>query len=257
MAYSRRKILIVIALGVALVLTACAANPDGNTQKIPVDAASANMPTELRFGYFPNFTHAIAIVALEKGYLARHLGKSVKLSPVTFNAGPAAVEAIFGGAVDVTLAGPNPTITGFVQSKGAALEVISGAASGGAGLVVRKGSPLPQISRARRSRAPSWATLRTWPCVTGSKKGLKTTTEEAVTSTSFRRTTRRPSRHSSPAISTARGFLNHGLLDWWQEETEQNWLTSRACGRTENSSSLTLSPRPRSRRNILQQLLLS
>jgi len=178
MAYFRRKILTVIALGAALMLTACAANSDGNTQKTSVDIASANMPTELRFGYFPNFTHAVAIVALERGYLASHLGKSVKLAPVTFNAGPAAVEALFGGAVDVTLAGPNPTITGFVQSKGAALEVISGAASGGAGLVVRKGITSAADLKGKKIASPQLGNtqdvaLRYWL----KKKGLTTTTE--------------------------------------------------------------------------------
>jgi NitT/TauT family transport system substrate-binding protein len=101
--------------------------------------ASVVMPSELRFGYFANLTHAVGIIAIEKGYLARRLGKNVKITPVVFNAGPAAIEGLFGNAVDVTLIGPNPTITGFTQSGGAALRVIAGGASGGVGLVVRDG----------------------------------------------------------------------------------------------------------------------
>jgi NitT/TauT family transport system substrate-binding protein len=93
----------------------------------------------LKFGYFPNFTHATGIIAIANGYLAKELGPSVKITPVTFNAGPAAVSALFAGGVDVTLAGPNPTINGFEQSHGEALKVISGGASGGAGLVVQSG----------------------------------------------------------------------------------------------------------------------
>lgn len=129
------KLLAAIALASALILTGCStsAAPSKPTQ------ASQVMPSALRFGYFPNFTHASAIIALANGYLAKRLGHGVKLTPVIFNAGPAAIEGLFGGAVDITLAGPNPTITGFTQSKGAALKVIAGAASGGAGLVVRQG----------------------------------------------------------------------------------------------------------------------
>lgn len=130
----RRMSITMIAAALVLVLGACSS---------PSTRASANaavaMPSELRFGYFPNFTHAVGIIALEKGYLAKRLGKKVKITPVIFNAGPAAIEGLFGNAVDVTLIGPNPTITGYTQSAGAALRVIAGGASGGAGLVVRAG----------------------------------------------------------------------------------------------------------------------
>ncbi len=130
----RRIAITTIAATIAVVLGACS-SPATATPT----TASVVMPSELRFGYFPNFTHAVGIVALEKGYLAQRLGKNVKITPVIFNAGPAAIEGLFGNAVDVTLIGPNPTITGFTKSAGAALKVIAGGASGGAGLVVRAG----------------------------------------------------------------------------------------------------------------------
>ena len=125
---------VVLAMGLAL--AGCSSSTPKTTA---TSAASTLLPPELKFGYFPNFTHATGIIALANGYLAKELGPSVKIIPVTFNAGPAAVSALFAGGVDVTLAGPNPTINGFEQSHGQALEVISGGASGGAGLVVRAG----------------------------------------------------------------------------------------------------------------------
>jgi NitT/TauT family transport system substrate-binding protein len=61
----------------------------------------------------------------------------VTVTTQTFNAGPAAVEAIFGGALDAAYVGPNPAINAYIKSKGALVRVVAGAASGGAALVVR------------------------------------------------------------------------------------------------------------------------
>lgn len=119
----------------ALLVSLTACSPSAGS---PPSGGGSN-PDTIRLGYFPNFTHAPAIIALENGYLEDALGADVELEPVTFNAGPAAIEALFGGAVDMTFIGPNPTITGFVKSGGQALRVVSGAASGGAALVVRPG----------------------------------------------------------------------------------------------------------------------
>src|SRR5206468_4597983 len=55
----------------------------------------------------------------------------------TFNAGPAAVEAVFSGALDATYVGPNPAINAFQKSNGQAIRIIAGATSGGAALVVK------------------------------------------------------------------------------------------------------------------------
>jgi len=125
-----------LAIVSALALAGCSSSQAAE----PGDTADGDIGiTELKIGYFPNFTHAPAIVALEQGYLQEELGPDVKITPVVFNAGPAAIEALFAGGVDVSFIGPNPAITGYAQSDGAALRVVSGAASGGAGLVVREG----------------------------------------------------------------------------------------------------------------------
>jgi NitT/TauT family transport system substrate-binding protein len=93
----------------------------------------------LTLGYFPNLTHAPALVGVENGILQEALGEEVPLTTQTFNAGPDAINAVFSGEVDATFIGPNPTINGWAQSEGAALRVIAGSTSGGAGLVVRPG----------------------------------------------------------------------------------------------------------------------
>jgi len=98
---------------------------------------------EVRLGYFPNLTHATAIVGVERGLFAAELGADVTLTTATFNAGPAAIEALFSGALDATYIGPNPAINAFVKSKGRAVRVVAGATSGGAFLVVE-----PSIAKA-------------------------------------------------------------------------------------------------------------
>jgi len=112
------------------VIAACA-------QAIGAPAPTAGSRPVLRLGYFPNVTHATAIVGVERGIFAADLAGVATLEPHTFNAGPAAIEAIFSGGLDATYVGPNPAINAYAQSKGAAIRIISGATSGGASLVVR------------------------------------------------------------------------------------------------------------------------
>ena len=97
----------------------------------------ASEPVTLRLGYFPNVTHAPAVVGVEHGEFEEALGENVTLEPSIFNAGPAAVEAIFAGALDASFIGPNPSINAYAQSNGRSVRVVSGTASGGAYLVVK------------------------------------------------------------------------------------------------------------------------
>ena len=96
----------------------------------------ASSPVELRLGYFPNVTHATAIVGIENGIFQDKLGSDVTLTTQTFNAGGDVVEAIFNGGLDASYVGPNPAINAWAQSEGTAIKIVSGATSGGAFLVV-------------------------------------------------------------------------------------------------------------------------
>ncbi|MDE3090054.1 MAG: ABC transporter substrate-binding protein [Chloroflexota bacterium] len=98
---------------------------------------AASGPITLRVGYFPNITHAQAMIGVADGTFARALGDGVKIDAKVFNAGPSVIEAMFAGQLDLSYIGPNPAINGYVKSKGAALRIIAGATSGGAVLVVR------------------------------------------------------------------------------------------------------------------------
>jgi NitT/TauT family transport system substrate-binding protein len=91
----------------------------------------------------------------------------VTLTPQTFNAGPAAVEAIFSGAIDATYIGPNPAINAFAKSHGEAIRIISGATSGGAYLVVNPSITSPAGLKGKKIATPQLGNtqdvaLRSW-----------------------------------------------------------------------------------------------
>jgi NitT/TauT family transport system substrate-binding protein len=124
-----KRLLLGLAAVVTLAATAgCSTSP----------SAKAGPGGTLRLGYFANVTHATPVIGVARGTYATKLGPS-KLETQVFNAGPAAVEALFAGAIDATYIGPNPAINAYVKSKGAALRIVAGATSGGASLVVKPG----------------------------------------------------------------------------------------------------------------------
>src|SRR5258707_14997688 len=100
----------------------------------------------LRVGYFPNITHAQALVGRANGQFEKSLGAGVQVEWKAFNAGPSAIEALFANAIDLTYVGPNPTVAGYFRSQGAAVRVIAGAASGGASLLMRKDAGIQSAS---------------------------------------------------------------------------------------------------------------
>jgi sulfonate transport system substrate-binding protein len=132
---------------VAFAGAACGGDDDSGS-------GSAASPVTLNLGYFPNLTHAPALVGVQKGIFTEKLGSGVKLSTKSFNAGPAEIEALLSGAIDIGYIGPNPTINGFSQSKGEALRVISGAASGGAALVVKPTITSPADLKGKKLATP-------------------------------------------------------------------------------------------------------
>ena len=95
----------------------------------------------IRFGHFPNITHAQGVIAHAlsrqgKGWFEQRLGPGTEIQWFTYNAGPSAMEAIFAGSIDVTYVGPNPALNAHFKSNGEEIRIIAGAANGGAALVV-------------------------------------------------------------------------------------------------------------------------
>ena len=52
---------------------------------------------QLRLGFFPNITHAQALIGVADGTFQAELGPAVRLEPRVFSAGPALIDAIFAG----------------------------------------------------------------------------------------------------------------------------------------------------------------
>ena len=139
--------------------TTAPAAPDTTEAAAPTTAApettAAAEPLEgtLNLGFFPNVTHAPALVGVGEGLFAARLGDGVDLETFTFNAGTEAIEALFADSIDITFIGPNPAINGFAQSEGEALRIIAGSTSGGAYLVVK-----PEITSAEQLEGRTLAT---------------------------------------------------------------------------------------------------
>src|SRR6266516_390031 len=110
-------------------------------------AGRAEEKTVIRFGHFPNITHAQGVIAHAlsrqgKGWFEKRLGPNIEIQWFTYNAGPSAMEAIFAGSLDVTYVGPSPALNAYFKSNGEEIRVISGAANAGAALVVKANSPI-------------------------------------------------------------------------------------------------------------------
>ena len=117
------------ALGVGLLLTVLHYSQVGTTYAAP--------PVTIRVGHFPNVTHAQGVIGEANGWFSNALGSDATIEWKQFNAGPAEMEALLAGALDLAYVGPNPAINTYVKTKGTIPLIIAGACDGGAALVVR------------------------------------------------------------------------------------------------------------------------
>lgn len=175
----RRVAAAAAATAMAATLAACSSGSSDSSQAAGSPSASAASIKTVRLGFFPNLTHAPALIGLQEGYFkdaVKPLGLTV--TPTAFNAGPDAVTALFADQLDITYIGPNPTISAYTQSDGEAVRVIAGAASGGAALVVSKDINSAQDLKGKTLATPQLGNtqdvaLRYWL----KQQGLTATTE--------------------------------------------------------------------------------
>src|SRR5947209_12059925 len=109
--------------------------------------AAAEEKVVIRFGHFPNITHAQGVIAHAlsrkgKGWFEERLGPNVEVQWFTYNAGPSAMEAMFAGSLDLTYVGQGPALNAHFKSNGQEVRVIAGAANAGAALVVKSDSAI-------------------------------------------------------------------------------------------------------------------
>ncbi len=130
----------VFAVLLAMALTGCDRGSSADSsQGIPAAL------TEVRLGFFPNVTHAQAVLGVTSGDFAKALSP-LKFTPQPFNAGPSLIEALNAHAIDVGYVGPGPVINAFAASHGAGIRVISGAADNGVLIVARKDSGITTMA---------------------------------------------------------------------------------------------------------------
>ncbi|WP_431965370.1 ABC transporter substrate-binding protein [Actinacidiphila sp. bgisy160] len=184
---ARRRLLAGAALLPLLALAACGY---GSEKKDDTTNAAASSGTSkklsastVKIGYFANLTHATALVGLKEGFFAEELGSGTTIKESVFNAGPAEIEALNAGSIDIGWIGPSPAVNGWTRSGGKSLKIISGSASGGVKLVVDpdkiktlkdvKGKKIatPQLGNTQDVAFLNWIAEQGWKVDATSGKG--------------------------------------------------------------------------------------
>jgi NitT/TauT family transport system substrate-binding protein len=135
-----KRMLIAAGLAAATALAAGCGSPGRSSGSGSSGDAStaAKAPVTLRLGFLANITHATALVGVQKGFFTKNLGSGVTLKLTPFSTGTEEATALLAGQLDAAYVGPNPAIKAWQTSGGKLVKIISGAASGGAALVVKQ-----------------------------------------------------------------------------------------------------------------------
>lgn len=183
----RRALAAVAALPlIAVVLTSCgygsAAADKNDKAEVAAGAKKIEGLDEVKIGYFPNLTHATALVGDQEGLFQKELG-ATKAKYTQFNAGPSEIEALNSKSIDIGWIGPSPAINGYTKSQGKNLRIIGGSASGGVKLVVDpdkikslddvKGKKIatPQLGNTQDVAFLNWIKEKGWKVDAESGKG--------------------------------------------------------------------------------------
>jgi NitT/TauT family transport system substrate-binding protein len=136
-------VILLVVIGIcALALSGCSRSGEST-------AASSRRHATLRLGYFPNVSHAQALLGVARGDFARAIGDGTELQTSVFNAGPSVIEAIYANRLDVAYIGPAPAINGFIRSRGEEVRVIAGAVENGVLIVANKKRNIPSLEALR------------------------------------------------------------------------------------------------------------
>lgn len=168
------SVLLTVLLSLGLVAAACGDDDDtaaagagagGEASGASDTGADAEPSGTLNLGYFPNVTHAPAVIGVEEGIFDEALGDA-EVNYSTFNAGTEASEALLSESIDATFIGPNPAINAFAETEGE-IRIVAGTTSGGASLVVSDEITGPQDLDGQTLATPSLGNtqdvaLRAW-----------------------------------------------------------------------------------------------
>ncbi len=150
----RRVALAAGAAAITALAAACGSSSASNSSSSSGSGGSSSHVT-LRLGFLANITHAPALVGLNKGFFTKNLGSGVTLKTSVFSSGTQETTALLAGQLDAAYVGPNPAINAWQKSGGKAIKIISGAASGGAALVVKPGISSVSQLKGQKLATPS------------------------------------------------------------------------------------------------------
>jgi len=151
-----RRALIGAGVATATVVAAgCSSSGSSNSSTSTGNTTTASAPVTLRLGFQENITHASALIGIKEGFFTKNLGKNVTLKLYPFSSGTEEATALLAGQLDAAYVGPNPTIKAWQTSGGTLIKVISGAASGGAELVVKPGITKASQLKGQKLATPS------------------------------------------------------------------------------------------------------
>ena len=137
-----RRVVSAAVIGAALLLAGCSSSSSSSSSASGSTASStaaASAPVTVRLGFLTNITHSSALIGLKEGFFTKALGSAATLKPTAFSTGTEETTALLAGQLDAAYVGPNPAINAWQKSNGSAIKIISGAATGGASVVVTKG----------------------------------------------------------------------------------------------------------------------
>ena len=128
--------------GAALLLAGCSSSASGTASSSGTTSsanAAAATPVTVSLGFQTNITHAPALIGLKEGFFTKAFGSAATLKATAFSTGTQETTALLAGQLDAAYVGPNPAINTWQKSGGTAIKIVSGAATGGASVVVTKG----------------------------------------------------------------------------------------------------------------------
>jgi NitT/TauT family transport system substrate-binding protein len=163
-----RRILAAVAAGGALLLAAgCSSSSSSSVANSGSATSGGDSPVTVSLGFLTNITHASALVGLKEGFFAKALGSAGTLKATAFSTGTEETTALLAGQLDAAYVGPNPAINAWQKSGGSAIKIISGAATGGASVVVTKGITAAAQLKGKTLATPSLGNtqdvaLRAW-----------------------------------------------------------------------------------------------
>lgn len=166
---------LVVGLAVLCLAAGGCKKEQGGEQAGTKQATATRGERPLRVGFFPNITHAQALVGNGSGEFQRAVpGIELKM----FNAGPAAMEALTSGSLDASYVGTGPAINTFLKA-GRELRIIAAAVDGGA-VLVTKTARTPAELKGKRLASPQLGNtqdiaLRHWLGQQGLKVGQDVT----------------------------------------------------------------------------------